>query len=61
MDENEIGYGTHTLPRKFWTIKEGTNLLKDPEYRARREAKKIRHEQNKAEKAEKNRDDKSRR
>lgn len=55
MDEEKLSYGTHTLPKKFWTIKEGENLLRDPAYRARREAKKVRHEKNKIEKGERNR------
>jgi len=55
VDEDRLSYGTHTLPKKFWTIPEGSNLLRDSAYRARREAKKVRHEQNKAVKAEKNR------
>lgn len=51
-----IRYGMHTLPKKFWTVqKEGENLLNDPAYKARRLAKSARHEQNKAEKAEKHR------
>jgi len=46
-DEPEnVHYGTHTLPKKFWTIKPGTNALADPAYQARRAAKRIRHQHN---------------
>jgi hypothetical protein len=55
MEENEISYGTHTLPKKFWTIPEGKNCLKDPAYRARRAAKKERHDKRQIEIAERNR------
>lgn len=52
--ERDIDYGTHTLPKKFWVTGKGS-IRSDPSYQERRAAKKIRHEQNKADKAEKNR------
>lgn len=51
-----IDYGTHTLPRKFWTVvKEGENLLRSKAFLERRAAKNARHLDNKATKAEQNR------
>lgn len=54
MDEDRLSYGTHTLPQKFWTSGK-PGLLKDPAYRERREAKRVRHYQNQLAKAEANR------
>lgn len=50
-----INYGMHTLPKKFWTIDEGKNLLNSKAFRDRLAAKHLRHEQNKAQRAEDNR------
>lgn len=50
-----ISYGLHTLPKKFWTIEEGKNLLNDKAFLARRTAKNARHLDNIARRAEENR------
>ncbi len=36
--EDSISYGTHTLPKELWTSGKA-GLLRDPDFRARREAK----------------------
>jgi hypothetical protein len=51
--DDGISYGTHTMPREFWTSTKGS-ILRDPDFKARRAAKSARHAQNKAEKAEAN-------
>ena len=52
--EDSINYGTHTLPKKFWTSGKGS-ILHDEAFRARRHAKAQRTAGNKAVKAEVNR------
>ena len=57
--ESEISYGTHTLPRGFWTSGK-PSILGDADFRRRRIAKRARHEQNGNERAESNRNGPSR-
>ena len=38
FSETSINYGTHTLPKKFWTSGK-PSILKDEAFRARRKAK----------------------
>lgn len=66
MTEQTEYYGTHTIPKfapdeeqrvkanTLWTSGR-PGILSDPAFRARRAAKKVRHEQNKLAKAEANR------
>lgn len=51
--EDSINYGTHTLPKKFWTSGKAP-LLHDSAFLARRAAKHARHLKNQAAKAEAN-------
>lgn len=59
-DSDNRSYGTHTLPKKFWTIKAGTNCLNDDAFKKRRREKKHRYEQNKIARMDENRNRSSR-
>jgi len=54
-DQNaDANWGTHTMPKQFWTNGK-PGLLKDPSFRERRLAKRARHLKNQDEKREINR------
>lgn len=66
MSDRDINWGTHTIPEyaydeearvkanSFWTSGK-PRLLDDPGFKARRAEKARRHEQNRSERAERNR------
>lgn len=52
--DSSISYGTHTLPKPFWTSNK-PGILKDPEFRQRRAVKAMRTAKNGERRADINR------